>query len=124
MNKNLKLLTSALLICGTVLSAVPANAATKDKSAKADKETVAVEKPNADIEAKSGEPVNITGYNVCLRKSANTSSKVLELLNPSDSKNCRFIGYENTSSGTWLHIGYKTSNGWIYGYVSSDYASL
>ncbi|WP_394903219.1 hypothetical protein ACQR2L_01590 [Clostridium butyricum] len=124
MNKNLKLLTSALLICGTVLSAVPANAATKDKSAKADKETVAVEKPNADIEAKSGEPVNITGYNVCLRKSANTSSKVLELLNPSDSKNCRFIGYEYTSSGTWLHIGYKTSNGWIYGYVSSDYASL
>lgn len=124
MNKNLKLLTSALLICGTVLSAVPANAATKDKSAKADKETVAVEKPNADIEAKSGEPVNITGYNVRLRKDANTSSKVLELLNPSDSKNCRFIDYKYTSSGTWLHIGYKTSNGWIYGYVSSDYASL
>jgi len=124
MSKKFKLLVSALMICGSLVSVVPANAATKDNSAKATKATEEVEKPNADIEAKSGEPVNITGYNVCLRKSANTSSKVLELLNPSDSKNCRFIGYEYTSSGTWLHIGYKTSNGWIYGYVSSDYASL
>lgn len=119
MNKRLRILTSALLLSGSLLSMVPAGAATitGHETNKASKiGSVSVTKPNTDISVKSNDPVNIYGTNVRLRKEPNFGSEVLELLNPEDSDKCRYIDW----SGKWMHIGYHSPDGWIYGYIYID----
>ncbi|WP_271809573.1 hypothetical protein [Clostridium beijerinckii] len=120
MNKRLRILTSALLLSGSLLSMVPAGAATitGHETNKASKKigSVSVTKPNTDISVKSNDPVNIYGTNVRLRKEPNFGSEVLELLNPEDSDKCRYIDW----SGKWMHIGYHSPDGWIYGYIYID----
>lgn len=121
MSKKFKLLVSALMICGSLVSVVPANAATKDNSAKATKATEEVEKPNADIEAKSGEITTVNTEDVCLRAKPGIGSTVYRMLQPGDK-----ISYIQYNAGyangcQWSKVRYLGKDSHIDGYVATKY---
>ncbi|MHC6181033.1 SH3 domain-containing protein [Clostridium sp. JNZ X4-2] len=63
-----------------------------------------------------GEPVVVNANAVNFRSQPNTSSTILRQFNKGTQ--LTFLNYE---SNGWYHVAYKSSSGWIYGYVYGKY---
>ncbi|MBN1056908.1 hypothetical protein DVW05_16405 [Clostridium botulinum] len=125
MNKKIKMLTAVVLLGSSLLTSIPVHATTVISQEKNSiKQDSINEIDNEDI-SRSGEALVIKGKNVALRKNPGLHTKVLERLdNPqkviwvSTGTTPRVDGHE------WIYVGYPSSKGMIYGYVSSKYLSF
>lgn len=136
MNKKFKMLSSALVLCSSMLMIIPANADTKNITTSSSIEikkndlnnnfinnNVILGKLNPVIKTESGEMIPIKGDDVCLRKKPGIHSVILRQLNESDGDEVAYIDYELTYKDgySWAHVSYFTRHDRIDGYVATEY---
>ncbi|MBN1056909.1 hypothetical protein DVW05_16410 [Clostridium botulinum] len=124
MNKKLKLFTSMLLLGCTLLTSVPAHAATvtsQEENLPKQESVCEIDNEDEGI-TRSGETGFINAKNVALRENPGLHTKVLKRLNKPQKVIFAQVGQRVYKDGYyWVKVGYPTSNGYIIGYVAQCY---
>lgn len=134
MSKKIKFLAGALVLCSSLLTIQPANAATKNTNTNPqniesqsknnyEEEIIPEEKPNSEIGTKFGEVVPVKGDDVCLRKKPGKHSIILRQLNESDGDEVVYFDYRRIRKDgyDWAHVSYFSKEGRIDGYIATKF---